>query len=81
MRDPAIKQPLQDRLAVNNRLRVMGAIEEGEVDVGPLLGRGAFGRVYKGAPQPFVVAYIQLHQLSHAQVLSCMHTLDMVGTE
>ena len=25
IRNPALKQPLQDRLAVNNRLRVMGA--------------------------------------------------------
>ena len=50
MHDPAPQQPLQDRLAVHNRLRVMGAIERGEVDVGRLLGRGAYGRVYKGAP-------------------------------
>ena len=50
MHDPAPEQPLQDCLTVHNRLRVMGAIERGEVDVGPLLGRGAFGRVYKGAP-------------------------------
>ena len=42
------KQPLQESLALHNQLRVMGAIEAGEVDVGPLLGRGAFGRVYKG---------------------------------
>ena len=45
---PGGRQPLQARLAVHSRLRVMGKIERGEVDVGPLLGRGAFGRVYKG---------------------------------
>ena len=49
MHDAVLKHPLQDRLTVHNRLRVMGAIVRGEVDVGPLLGRGAFGRVYKGA--------------------------------
>ena len=42
------KQLLQESLALHNQLRVIGAIESGEVDVGPLLGRGAFGRVYKG---------------------------------
>ena len=43
------KRPLQDRMAAHAQKRVLGALEPGEVDVGPLLGRGAFGRVYKGA--------------------------------
>ena len=44
--DPA--QPLS-HLAEVHRRRVGGTINTGEVSVGPLLGRGAFGRVYKGA--------------------------------
>ena len=36
-------------MAAHAQKRVLGALEPGEVDVGPLLGRGAFGRVYKGA--------------------------------
>ena len=45
---PGFVQPLKERLAAHNGMRVMGSIATGEVDVGPLLGRGAFGRVYKG---------------------------------
>ena len=64
--DSAPKQPLQDRLAVHTRLRVMGAIERGEVDVGPLLGRGSYGRVYKGAPACYCgvhIAAIECHAI------------------
>ena len=63
---PGLVQPLQERLAAHNAMRVMGSIETGEVDVGPLLGRGAFGRVYKGA-QPAHMG--PSHALNNAAVL------------
>ena len=53
---------------MHSRLRVMGAIERGEVDVGPLLGRGASGRVYKCAPA-WWCDIVQLLRLAH--LLKC----------
>ncbi len=43
-------QPLESHLLAHSRLRRLGPLDEEQVEVGPLLGRGSFGRVYKGAP-------------------------------
>ena len=39
---------MESHLLQHNRLRRLGALDEEQVEVGPLLGRGSFGRVYKG---------------------------------
>lgn len=39
---------LETHLLQHNRLRRLGPLDEEQVEVGPLLGRGSFGRVYKG---------------------------------
>lgn len=44
--------PLETHLLHHSRLRRLGPLDEEQVEVGPLLGRGSFGRVYKGAPSP-----------------------------
>ena len=49
MPDPGFKEPLLDHQDVPTQLHAICAIVRGEVDVGPLLGRGTFGRVHKGA--------------------------------
>ncbi len=33
------------------RKRWLGPLKEEQVEIGPLLGRGGYGRVYKGAPR------------------------------
>lgn len=40
--------PLESHLLQHSRLRRLGPLDEEQVEVGPLLGRGSFGRVYKG---------------------------------
>ena len=42
--------PLENHLLQHSRLRRLGPLDEEQVEVGPLLGRGSFGRVFKGAP-------------------------------
>ncbi len=42
-------EPLESHLLQHSRLRRLGPLDEEQVEVGPLLGRGSFGRVYKGA--------------------------------
>ena len=49
MPDPGFKEPLLDHQDVPTQLHAICAIVRGEVDVGPLLGRGTFGCVHKGA--------------------------------
>ncbi len=41
-------EPLESHLLQHSRLRRLGPLDEEQVEVGPLLGRGSFGRVYKG---------------------------------
>ena len=40
---------METHLMRHARTRRLGALDEEQVEVGPLLGRGSFGRVYKGA--------------------------------
>lgn len=40
--------PLENHLLQHSRLRRLGPLDEEQVEVGPLLGRGSFGRVFKG---------------------------------
>ena len=49
-RTGASNDPLETHLLHHGRLRRLGPLDEEQVEVGPLLGRGSFGRVYKGAP-------------------------------
>ena len=39
---------MESHLLQHGRLRRLGQLDEEQVEVGPLLGRGSFGRVYKG---------------------------------
>ena len=39
---------MESHLLRHGRLRRLGQLDEEQVEVGPLLGRGSFGRVYKG---------------------------------
>ena len=41
---------MESHLLRHGRLRRLGQLDEEQVEVGPLLGRGSFGRVYKGRP-------------------------------
>ncbi|KAK9827328.1 hypothetical protein WJX81_005997 [Elliptochloris bilobata] len=46
----------ESQLFQHGRLRRLGPLEEEQVEVGPLLGRGSFGRVYKGRWKNTMVA-------------------------
>ena len=71
LRGPASQAPsgstantqMESHLLAHGRLRRLGALDEEQVEVGPLLGRGSFGRVYKGEP-PFYFFSSGFH--SHA---------------
>ena len=52
---------MESHLLAHGRLRRLGALDEEQVEVGPLLGRGSFGRVYKGEP-PFRFLFFWLSQ-------------------
>lgn len=43
-----INTQMESHLLQHARTRRLGALDEEQVEVGPLLGRGSFGRVYKG---------------------------------
>lgn len=47
---------MESHLLQHHRLRRLGALDEEQVEVGPLLGRGSFGRVYKGKQYSPLVA-------------------------
>ncbi len=47
-RSAGTNEPLETHLLHHGRLRRLGPLDEEQVEVGPLLGRGSFGRVYKG---------------------------------
>ena len=52
---------MESHLLQHGRLRRLGQLDEEQVEVGPLLGRGSFGRVYKGR---------DLHSLTHSALLT-----------
>ena len=47
---------IESHLLQHARTRRLGALDEEQVEVGPLLGRGSFGRVYKGMVPAFQYA-------------------------
>ena len=53
---------MESHLLEHGRLRRLGTLDEEQVEVGPLLGRGSFGRVYKGEPP---CAYVARQLRSH----------------
>ncbi|CAL8462804.1 g2337 [Coccomyxa elongata] len=58
-------EPLESHLLQHSRLRRLGPLDEEQVEVGPLLGRGSFGRVYKGRWRSTLVA---IKVVEHASV-------------
>ncbi|EIE27156.1 kinase-like protein [Coccomyxa subellipsoidea C-169] len=64
-RSAGTNEPLETHLLHHGRLRRLGPLDEEQVEVGPLLGRGSFGRVYKGRWRSTLVA---IKVVEHASV-------------
>lgn len=56
------------------RKRWLGPLQEEQVEIGPMLGRGGYGKVYKGGPFPWLLT-LSSHLSNHcvAQLTSHAH--------
>ena len=53
---PCMHPPQVTQLLEQHSRRRLGPLEEEQVELGSLLGRGSYGRVYRGAPCSAVLA-------------------------
>jgi hypothetical protein len=52
---PGSKDGLEPMLSEQWRKRWMGAKEDEQIEIGPLIGRGGYGKVFKGAAHALCV--------------------------